>query len=106
MDAGTITIRNDQSLPITAVVQVDSTGTPLTIPDSGYSHPVWTYSDPTLGSISGVTGNFNPSGKPGTLILTATESKSGSPDLVGTATIIITGPVPASLSLTFGTPTP
>ncbi len=102
--APSVTIHTNQSLPVSA--QQVLGGVPVVPPAVGYSAPVWTLSDPSMGSFSSVTGNFFPSGTLGTVTITATSSKSGSPDLIGTVAVTVVGPIPDGLLIVTGTPTP
>lgn len=97
-----ITLQTSQYVVLT-IIQVDASNNPVNPPTPGYGAPVLTVSDPTLATVD-IMGRLSPLGNVGTATVTATSSKTGAPDLVGTMQVTFVGPVAAALQISASAP--
>lgn len=93
-----VTLTPAQTFVMNSIVQVDSTGTPLSTPDPSYSSVSCVSSNT---AVAGVQGNIRvaPTGILGTATITATETSSdpSKPVITGTLVVTVVGPSAAAL---------
>lgn len=89
-----VTINTTQSYLMNAIVQVDSAGTPLAVPDTSYGPPTFTNSNPAVITMAGPRATC--AGGFGSATIVATETSAGKPDISGTVVVTVEVPVPAA----------